>query len=600
MRRFVAIASAGVLLAALTSITAAGADRRPQADPLGRESAGANTAPFSHWCNTNGVTCTEPFQNWEDFPWFDDVSKTVNISDYIGHDEPSLLFYSGKAGAGNENTYNLRLPREPKVMPRQDGGGGTWNIQIRPTFWLGMAMCDDESAPNPDWSGSTYPSTTHCVRDSDSNIFFGTDPADANTYVGAHPGIAFMEMQFYPPGWVKWPVGNSCAARQWCAALNIDSLSEDMNQNVVNNDDCLNTAGIEPVNFAFLTPSGKAATSADPLNNDRFTPPPNTYMMGSGDRIRVHMFDTRAGFTVRIKDLTTGTHGAMVASAANGFASVDFEPAASTCSLTPHAFHPAYRTSSPRTTVPWAAHSYNVAFSDEIGHWEYCDKVNLDAILSCAKPSGFDTNSAEDPANDNNYCLPVPGIPSTRSTLLKVTGCMGFLGTSDLDFDGVSYDDHAWPGSTSNARVDAAIAPRPIRFTSPTFSGGTNYARVAFEADLPRIEDFRPDSPFGGVRFNCQRFIQNPADPNPGAHCVKPPPQSRFYPTYSTANIKGNCRWQLGGPYLPHTVNRFGGIAEWGPLLVNTYPSTNGSGNPAVSTRYNDFRKILSNNPCRA
>ncbi len=600
MRRYLAIAAVGVMIAALTSVDAIGAGRKPHADVLGRANAGANTAPFSHWCNMNGLTCAEPFQNWQDFSWFDDVEQRVNIAEYIGHDEPSLLFYSDSDGAGNENVYDITLPREPKVLPRQDGGGGTWNFQLRPAFWLGMAMCDDESAPNPDWSGSAYPESTHCTPDSDSNVFVGTDPADADAYMGAHPGTAFMEMQFYPPGWVKWPLGNSCDATQWCAALNIDSLSLDMNKNVVNNDDCLNTAGLEPVNFAFLTPSGEAATSADPLNNDRFTPTPETYLMGGGDHIRVHLFDTDNGFTVRINDKSTHTRGGMVASADNGFASVNFNPSGSTCSITKHAFHPAYATSSEDTRVPWAAHSYNVAFSDEIGHFEYCDRVNLDDILSCAKPSGFDTNNEEDPADDDNACLPVPGFPSTNSTLVDVTGCTGFFGLSDLDFDGVSYDDHAWPGSNVNPTVDRLLAPRPIRFTTPTFNDGRNYSRVAFETDLPRIEDFRPDEPFGGVQNSCQRFIVNPSDPNPGAHCVKPPPQSRFYPFYSTSNIHGNCRWQLGGRYLPHTVNRFGMVNEYGGLLQVDYPDTDEHGHPAVSSRYNDFRNVLSTNPCPA
>jgi hypothetical protein len=43
---------------------------------------------------------------------------------------------------------------------------------------------------------------------------------------------------------------------------------------------------------------------------------------------------------------------------------------ASTCIQTPYAFHPMYATSSEHTRVPGAAHSYNVAFSDEIGHFE--------------------------------------------------------------------------------------------------------------------------------------------------------------------------------------------------------------------------------------
>ena len=595
MRRIVAITAAALMVGAFASINAAGAVRKPPADVLGRRRAGLNTAPFTHWCNTNGVTCTEPFQNWEDFPFFDRISKHVNINEYIGHDEPSLLFYSSAPGSGNRNTYNVTLPREALVQPRQDQSGGSWNFQLRPTFWLGMAMCDDESAPNPDWPGSVYPGSAHCTPDSDSNVFTGHNPNNPNTYIGAHPGTAFMEMQFYPPGWVAWPPGISCDAHRWCAALNIDSLSIDENQNIVNNNDCLNRAGIEPVNFAFLTPTGKAGTSADPLNPARFTPPPDTYLMGSGDRIRVQLYDSAAGFTVRVHDLTSGTTGRMVASKSNGFASVNFEPGASSCSITKHAFHAAYSTSNEDTRVPWAAHSYNVAFSDEIGHFEYCNKVNADAFASCARPAGFDTKSGEDPLHDDLFCFPYPGDPSTNSTLVKVKGCLsGF--DSDVDFDGVSYDARAWPGSIDNPAADAALTPRPVQFTSPTFSGGHNYGRVAFEADLPRIE---ADVAFGGVNFVCQRFITNPSDPHPGKHCVKPPPQSRFYPFYSTTNLAGQCNWQEGGKYLPAT-NRFGRVKEYGPLLVLDYPTTDSSGNPAVTTRFNDFRQIISSNPCPA
>ncbi len=43
---------------------------------------------------------------------------------------------------------------------------------------------------------------------------------------GIHPGTAFTELRLYPPGWVKQFHGRSCAARDWCAALTIRSLSE--------------------------------------------------------------------------------------------------------------------------------------------------------------------------------------------------------------------------------------------------------------------------------------------------------------------------------------------------------------------------------------
>ena len=61
MRRIVSITVAALMVGAFASINAAGAVRKPPADALGRRRAGANSAPFAHWCNTNGITCTEPF-----------------------------------------------------------------------------------------------------------------------------------------------------------------------------------------------------------------------------------------------------------------------------------------------------------------------------------------------------------------------------------------------------------------------------------------------------------------------------------------------------------------------------------------------------------
>jgi len=291
------------------------------------------------------------------------------------------------------------------------------------------------------------------------------------------------------------------------------------------------------------------------------------------------MADSNDGFRVVIKDLTNGTSGSMTASVANGFGSVVFDPNASTCSVDLHAFHPEYATSSPDTRVPWPAHAYNVAYSDERGHFEYCNKVN-ENDLSCAKSGGYDTHNRD---QDDQYCMPVSGYPST---LIKVNGCL----STDGDFDGTSYDAHAWPGTTADPTVDRALAGTPWMFTSPTFNGAHNYTQAAFEADLPRIED--ADTEFG-VKTPCQRHIANPADPSPGTGCVKPPPQSRFYPLFSTVNVSGRCYWQEGGSYLKH-ISTFGGIQQYGKLLINDYPT---SPPGTVTTRYNDFRRILGQSP---
>ena len=113
---------------------------------------------------------------------------------YTGHDEPSLLFYSTARGSGNRNIYRLRLPKDQPTLPKQDGTGGTFNFQLHPAFWFGMAMCDDQSAPNP--GGSLVGANIPCTPDSDRNIFDGSDPTKTD-YIGRHPGTAFMEMQFY-------------------------------------------------------------------------------------------------------------------------------------------------------------------------------------------------------------------------------------------------------------------------------------------------------------------------------------------------------------------------------------------------------------------
>src|SRR5438270_10763525 len=59
---------------------------------------------------------------------------------YVGHDEPSLLFYSNKAGAGYDQTWQMTLPRQPSTLPNQAATGPFWDFQPLPAFRLGVAM----------------------------------------------------------------------------------------------------------------------------------------------------------------------------------------------------------------------------------------------------------------------------------------------------------------------------------------------------------------------------------------------------------------------------------------------------------------------------
>src|SRR5215472_2806689 len=105
-------------------------------------------------CDDNGALCTEVY---------DSIGYGGG---YTGHDEPALLFYSGVPGSGNATVYLMQLPKDPPQPPKQDGSGGTFNFQLHPAFWVGMAMCDDQSAPNPSGSTQAGPNIP-CTPDSD-------------------------------------------------------------------------------------------------------------------------------------------------------------------------------------------------------------------------------------------------------------------------------------------------------------------------------------------------------------------------------------------------------------------------------------------------
>jgi hypothetical protein len=542
-----------------------------------------------HFCGTNGITCSEPALNWEEYTkgYQRAVAHHAPILPYIGHDEPMIQFYSSRAGSANNITYRLTLPKDPPTLPEQDGSGGTFNFQLHPAFWFSMQLCDDQGSPNP--GGIPGHPNIPCKPDSDSNLFASNDPSSPK-YFGLGPGQGFMEMQFYPPGWVNQPAGVGCTARQWCAALNIDTFQDNENTNQFNNDTCLGTVGPEPVNFAFLTTNGVATAPAGPVSGqgiNRIPDPRRDLLMNAGDTLRLHMFDTSSGFRVTVDDLTSGKSGSMTASAANGFGSVLWDPDGTTCTELRHNYHPMYNTATPETRNFNAAHTGNIGFSDEIGHFEYCAKIRTDTFATCDEPLGSDTNNPDnagpDPDGDDDFCL-----SSSQSTRVLINGCLDI----DGDFDGVSYK-HTWPGSISNPTADRLLNPQPIRFTSP-LTRGFNFDRMAFESNISRDESddtsFRVDNP-------CQRHVQNPADPDPHTGCVNPPPNSEFYPFYSTTQSAGTCWWQFGGRFIPGTDKQFGGSAgaEFGSLRDIQYPAAPFG---TITIRSNDFRSARMANPC--
>ncbi|HVB23745.1 MAG TPA: hypothetical protein VNG51_17550 [Ktedonobacteraceae bacterium] len=507
--------------------------------PAHASTAAPSNKHMSINCELNNRFCSEVYDSY----------KVFGNYKYVGHDEPSTLFYSDTPGSGNQMQYELKLPSDPSPTSPMTRGK-SYNFELHPAFWFGMAICDTQSYPEL---------LSACTPDSNKNI---VDPAVSPK----HPGTAFMEMQFYPPGWAPWPAGNSCDATKWCAALNIDSLGLNPITGQPNNATCLNSVGEETVNFAFITLSGVPHAPANPVDATiaTYTPNPKTDLfMNSGDEIITTMHDTANGLKIALNDLTSGQTGSMTASAANTFGQVQYNPNGSTCNNIPYNFHPMYSTSSEKTRVPWAAHSYNIAFADEIGHFDYCTSVSNGVC------TGMEGIPGDHEATDSDD---VGCFPASSSTLVQVSGCLG----TNTGFDGVPYQ-HLWPDGNTKLR------PTPIQYSSPLTGSGYNiqYSRMAFEADLPRIEG------------TCDRQT--------GVGCTLIPTTDDggaavFYPFFSiTKQGSEGCVWQLGN-HIPGSITDFGQNQEYGVIISLSYTST--GGHPI--TELEDYRQVLSKNPCQS
>jgi hypothetical protein len=534
----------------------------------------ALATPHAHLdCSVSRTLCTETYD-----------PAVFGSNAYVGHDEPSLLFYSNTAGSGNTMSYKLTLPKDPSVTGDPRANGKSYNFQLHPTFWFGMAMCDDQSYPE---SQSTFPGAgTTCKPDSDVNNV--TFPNPSGTELAHHAGSAFMEMQFYPPGWAPLPFpGISCDPTLWCAALNIDSLSENPVTGQTLNPTCAAITGLEYVNFAFITHDGVPVAPPNPVQatTDTFNPTStnphhsDVAFYHSGDQLSVALADTAAGLKITINDLSDPSqNGFMVASAANNFGMVQFAPTGTTCNNIPYNFHPMYSTSSQQTRVIWAAHSYNIAFSDETGHFDYCGHVEHG---NCSQNEGV-AGDTEPSDRDDTTCF-----SAAQSLLVPTSGCTDI----NAGFDGPEYQT-LWPDGNANH-------PAPAFFTSP-LSAGHNYSGVAFEADMPRIEA-KDVSPVN----NCNRTT--------GTGCVNPPltddgVPATFYPFYSAAQTStsaGSCAGWIIGNHIganpqngspAFTLNDYGGNLQYGPLYLQTYLILGGGG--ATRNIYDDFHNNLATNPC--
>jgi hypothetical protein len=415
---------------------------------------------------------------------------------YIGHDEPSVGFYSNARHSGNNMQWEITLPRERPLPATQ-----TFENYI--AFWFALALCDPGSFPNGP-----------CIPSSDAN-----DPNQA--------GSAFLEMQFYPPGNPPFITQISCDLRHWCASLHINSL--EVTSNFQLNPNCT-----EPTNFAFIQRDGVPTGPPGPASQTdaSFTPNSKTLLMNQGDRLRITILDipgnVHGGVLTFIEDLTTGQTGFMVASAANGYQSLNPD----TCAPTAFSFHPEFGTAKYGNFVPWAALQANVNFAAEIGH--------------------FTAGANGDNDADDGPCFPGP----------TVAGCLNFFQGGDIDFDGNSYL-FDWPDGTRHNATSLLITSR--------WGGGIGPRSVGLGGYTRPYPQMQIETDVGASESTC-----TPS----GSGCVVPPTGAQFYPYYSVVTGGGeseNCTLVFGNIHGPG-VNTFGGEAQYGPPNLPWFFGTNSSG----------------------
>jgi hypothetical protein len=308
---------------------------------------------------------------------------------YIGHDEPTVIFYSNEPHSASNLQWEIMLPKENPTPATQ-------SLQNFTAFWFGMPLCDPNSAP----FGA-------CAPASDDN-----DPTTA--------GAAFLELQFYPPGKDRDIDVFSCSTDKWCVA----AVTFSFNRN-----------GTEPFNNAFVQTDGVPIAYPGPSHGHPFaadTPNDKTLLMGQGDRIRITLKDTPHGLRVVIEDLTTRQRGFMLLSAANGFETVDGGGVA-----TPFDFHPLFDTATPQHVAHSAA-ILGLSFAMEIGHNEQSDGDSDDG--ACSQGPVVPACYGQDADYDGtSYIHDWPTNRNPNSVKIRsVNG--GGIGPLSVSKDGKRYD----------------------------------------------------------------------------------------------------------------------------------------------------------------
>ncbi len=493
--------------------------------------------------------------------------KYYDNGHYIGHDEPDATFLSHAPGSGGNVTWTETLGRDPRGTPGNSHPGSDLSkwFELSPAPWFSMALCDPNSFPG-----------TACTPNSDSNAPTCQGVNCGPTTQGG--GSAFMEMQLYPPGNAPFADSESCDARHWCAALNIDSFTGTPTSNA-------NPACQEPVNFAFIQTNGVPTGPPSPqfANLQTFVPNGSTLLMNPGDTISVHMSDAPASggghaFEVVINDITTHQTGFMQASGANGFMTTS----ASNCAGNPFNFEPEYNTAAKNNIIPWAAIATDISTEFETGHFEACTSLSdpitnpLDAndtggaFNKCHGPyenAGPPDSTTAETGDAMCYAQgdthPNFDGLGTSTAPVQVSHCQdNIFQNGDLDFDGTPY----WKEWPTSLRTN--LYPSSFLEQFPT-TNGRPYRQFFFQTDIALSESTcTPDTLSG---------------------CTVPPQgPGGFYPYWTQLQAGLSfCAFEFGNVSAGFGLNTYGKDAQYG---TNQFPTLG----------YPEFEGPVHNNTCAA
>lgn len=227
----------------------------------------------------------------------------------------------------------------------------------------------------------------------------------------------------------------------------------------------------------------------------------------------------------KIEDLTTGQSGFMVASAHNGYRTLN----PNTCAGTDFSFHPEFATAKFGNFTSWAALQANVNVAFEIGH--------------------FTPGVSGDNDPDDAPCFPGP----------TVAGCLDFATGGDIDFDGTSYL-RDWPDGSSTHAEPLLVGAVSGRGLGPLSAVDGEYVQPY------RVMQIETDVILSETTCNT----------NNGKGCVVPPRGAKFYPSYAVTTEDQNCTLMFGN-FGGSGINNFGAVKQYG-TPNNTWFFANNSG----------------------